>query len=60
MVGITLANPEAKAVQKQLMAARIIVNAVGDTILRCVPPLVVTQTDCDRVVEALRSALSGS
>ncbi|HLK58901.1 MAG TPA: acetylornithine transaminase [Chthonomonadaceae bacterium] len=58
MIGIELANPEAKAIQKHLMMNGVIVNAVGDTILRCVPPLIVTSTDCDRVVDALRNALN--
>ena len=57
MIGIEFVQPDAKAVQKQLMASGIIVNAVGDTILRCVPPLIVTQADCDHVVDALKAAL---
>ena len=57
MIGITLARPEAKSVQDHLMEAGIVVNAIGDTILRLVPPLVVTRADCDRVVETLQTIL---
>jgi acetylornithine/succinyldiaminopimelate/putrescine aminotransferase len=57
MVGMEFAVPIAKAILRQLFEAGIVVNAVGDTILRFVPPLVVTESDCDRVVQALRAAL---
>lgn len=56
MIGIELATPDARAVFQHLWHNGIIVNAVGDRIIRCVPPLVVTQADCDRVVDALRAA----
>ena len=56
MVGLEYVQPEAKHVAKHLLENGIIVNATGDHILRFVPPLVVTQADCDRVVEALRTA----
>jgi predicted acetylornithine/succinylornithine family transaminase len=57
MVGMEFAVPIAKAILRQLFEAGIVVNAVGETILRFVPPLVVTAADCDRVVQALRAAL---
>jgi len=57
MIGIELAIPIAKAILGCLLEAGIVVNAVGDTILRFVPPLVVTADDCNRVAEELRNAL---
>jgi len=57
MVGMEFAVPIAKAILRQLFEAGIVVNAVGETILRFVPPLVVSEADCDRVVAALRAAL---
>ncbi|HZT43629.1 MAG TPA: acetylornithine transaminase [Chthonomonadaceae bacterium] len=57
MIGIELARPEAKALQSRLLQSGLIVNAVGDLILRLLPPLVVTRADCDRAVEAVRGAL---
>jgi acetylornithine/N-succinyldiaminopimelate aminotransferase len=58
MVGVELAQPEAKAALKSLLEQGIVANAIGDTVLRFVPPLVVTAQDCDRVVAALQTALS--
>lgn len=58
MVALELAVPRAPEVRVALMEHGIIVNAVGDRILRMLPPLVVTEADCDRVVGALRQILS--
>jgi acetylornithine/N-succinyldiaminopimelate aminotransferase len=57
MVGLELSIPEAKRVQKEMLARGIVINAIGDTILRFVPPLVVTEADCDRVVQTLEEIL---
>jgi acetylornithine/N-succinyldiaminopimelate aminotransferase len=58
MVGVDLVEPTAKAVNQTLFSNGIVANATGDHTLRFVPPLTVTEADCERVVEALRSALS--
>lgn len=58
MVGVELANPDAKTIQKALLEQGIVINAVGDTILRFLPPLVVTESDCDRVVDSLADLLA--
>ena len=57
MVGIELTQPEAKSIQRRLLDGGLIVNAVGDLILRFLPPLVVTRADCDRAVAAIREAM---
>jgi acetylornithine/N-succinyldiaminopimelate aminotransferase len=59
MVGLELAVPQAKAVLMGLLARGIVANAIGDNILRFLPPLVVTEADCDRVTAALKEILSG-
>ena len=53
-----LAKPEARAVNRSLFDQGIVANATGDHTLRFVPPLVVTAADCDRVISALKTALS--
>ena len=60
MVGLQLTTPDAKAVHKYLMEAGIVANATSDSVLRFVPPLVVTTADCDRSSRRLsrRSARS--
>jgi predicted acetylornithine/succinylornithine family transaminase len=57
MTGMELAVPIAKRLFARLLEAGIVVNAVGDTILRFVPPLVISEQDCDQVARALRMAL---
>jgi predicted acetylornithine/succinylornithine family transaminase len=57
MVGLELSIPLAKAVLTNLLEQGIIANAIGDTVLRFLPPLIVTTKDCDRVVNAIRNAL---
>lgn len=58
MVALELTVPEARRVQRGLLERGVIVNAVGDAILRFLPPLVVTAAECDTVVEALRGELA--
>jgi predicted acetylornithine/succinylornithine family transaminase len=57
MIGVELVKPEAKAVLKSLLDQGIVANAIGDNVLRFVPPLIVTAADCDRVVAAIKIAL---
>jgi acetylornithine/N-succinyldiaminopimelate aminotransferase len=57
MIGVELAEPTAKAVLKGLLERGVVANAVGDTVIRFLPPLVVTESDCEQVVEALGETL---
>ena len=59
MIAVELVEPNAKAVHGRLLDSGIIVNAVGDHILRLLPPLTVTVGDCDVVTDALRVVLRG-
>lgn len=58
MVGVEFVHPEAKTLLKGLLEQGIVANAIGDTVLRFVPPLVVTTADCDRVADALHTTLA--
>jgi acetylornithine/N-succinyldiaminopimelate aminotransferase len=58
MIGMEFAVPSARLVMQTLLSQGVVINAVGDSILRFVPPLIVTASDCDRVVRALRDALA--
>jgi len=58
MLALELSVPEAKRVQLGLLERGVIVNAVGDSILRFLPPLVVTAEECDRVADAVRAELA--
>jgi predicted acetylornithine/succinylornithine family transaminase len=57
MIGLELAAPRAKEVFDRCMADGLIVNNVGDTILRLLPPVILTQAQADEALEILERAL---
>lgn len=59
MAALELSNPDtAKAVQQRLLARRIIINRTHDTVLRFLPPYIVTRPQIDRLVTELDAALA--
>ena len=57
MVGLELANPVARALHKGLMDRGIVTNAIGETVIRFVPPLVISEQDVDEALAAIRAIL---
>jgi len=57
MIGIDLARPVAGAVKAACLARGVLINSVGDSILRLLPALVITASQVDRGLEAIASAL---
>jgi len=57
MAALEFAAPCARQVQLDLLRGGIIVNAVGDSILRFLPPLTVTEEECLQVVGAISDRL---
>ncbi len=57
MIGVSLAAPDAKRVQAEALARGLILNAIGDDILRFLPPLVITQSDIDQAMDVLLAVL---
>ncbi|RJQ32998.1 MAG: acetylornithine transaminase [Actinobacteria bacterium] len=57
MVGIELKKPIAKEIVKKMMDEGILVNNIGDNIIRMLPPLIIEQADIDKVVDALLEIL---
>ncbi len=57
MVGVELSTADSKAVMQRCMEKGLILNAIGDSILRLLPPLVVTRSEVDRGVAILDSCL---
>lgn len=58
MIGIQLGDGSAQAVNARLYERRILANAIGDGILRVLPPLVITAAEIDEFVAGLRAALA--
>jgi acetylornithine aminotransferase/acetylornithine/N-succinyldiaminopimelate aminotransferase len=57
MIGIELNNISAKETVKKLMDMHYLVGAVGDSVLRVVPPLIITKEDAKDFADALKKCL---
>ena len=57
MLGIEFRTPVAKQVAARCLDEGLIINAIGDRILRFLPPLIVAKEDIDAAVEILERAL---
>lgn len=58
LLGLQLADESAKALQQSCVEAGLIVNAIGDGMLRLAPPLCVSAQECERAVETIAAALA--
>jgi acetylornithine/N-succinyldiaminopimelate aminotransferase len=59
MIGVDLKEPKAKAVFDACLAAGLVVNPVGDSILRLLPPVIVTDEQVSEGVGILETAIRG-
>lgn len=57
MLGVAFAKPVAKAIQTALFEKQYLVGAVGDSILRLAPPLILTQNQADDFIQTLETIL---
>jgi acetylornithine/N-succinyldiaminopimelate aminotransferase len=55
MVGVTLTAPLARQMRDEAMTRGLIFNAVGEDILRFLPPLICTRADVDEAMEILNA-----
>lgn len=60
MIGVELTEPEAKDVQTACFSNRLVLNAIGDTVLRLVPPLTITRDDVDEAICKLRLSVTAA
>ena len=58
MIGVELASPIAKGVKKACLEKGVLINTVGDSILRLLPAIVITSAQIDKGVEVIASALA--
>ena len=58
MIGVELEQPIAKQILTAMLSAGFVLNAVGDNILRLLPPLVITPAQIDRATFALKPILA--
>lgn len=58
MIGVEFAKEIAKDVQKALFDRKFLTGAIGTSVLRLVPPLIITKEDIDSFVSALKDVLA--
>ncbi len=57
MIGIELVQPDAKRVLNAAIERGLLMSAIGDHVLRIVPPLLITQADIDQALDVLAAVL---
>ena len=57
MVGVELTAPDAKRVLTEAMERGLLMSAIGDHVLRLVPPLIITQSDVDVAIDVLAAVV---
>ena len=60
MVGVDLVEPKAKAIFDACLEGGLVINQVGETILRVLPPVVVTREQIDAGASILEAAIRGA
>ena len=58
MIGIEFKNPIGKQVTSRLADKKYLVGAVGDSVLRIVPPLIITKSDVDEFVNVIAESVA--
>ena len=59
LLAVVLAQPDARAVEAACRVNGVLVNAIGDHVVRLAPPLVLTEEQADRACEVLATAVTG-
>ena len=57
LVGVELELPLAVAIKHECTRRKLLVTAIGDSIIRMVPPLIVNEQECDMAVEILEDSI---
>ena len=58
LVGVEFdGNVNAADVKHECLERKLLVTAIGSDIIRMVPPLILTETDCDKAVEIIKDAV---
>ena len=58
LVGVELSAPVGRAVLERCRERGLLVNGIGDHVLRFLPPLIVTETELDAAVDILTAAVA--
>ena len=56
MIGVELDSPNARKLMLKSLENGLVLNAVGDTVLRFLPPLIISTDDVDRAMDILQTS----
>lgn len=57
LVGVEFTDIDAVAVKHACFDRKLLITAIGSRVIRMVPPLIITEEDCDRAYEIIREAV---
>jgi acetylornithine/succinyldiaminopimelate/putrescine aminotransferase len=60
MIAVDLARPQAAWVKDECAARGLLINTVGDDMLRLLPPMVLTEREADRGIAILKAVLAAA
>lgn len=60
LVGVEFDAPLGKDIKHGCLHRKLLVTLIGNSVIRMVPPLIATQTDCDQAYEILKASVEES
>jgi acetylornithine/N-succinyldiaminopimelate aminotransferase len=57
MIGVEFDIPKAVEIKHNALDRKLMVTAIGDSIVRMVPPLIATKADCDAAFGILKESV---
>lgn len=57
LVGVEFDGVNAVEVKHKCFDRKLLITAIGESVIRMVPPLIITEADCDKAVEIIKEAV---
>ena len=56
-MGVEFDGVNAVEVKHKCFDRKLLITAIGESVIRMVPPLIITEADCDKAVEIIKEAV---
>ena len=57
MVGVEFTDLNSVEVKHACFDRKLLVTAIGSSVIRMVPPLIITESDCDKACDIIKEAI---
>lgn len=57
LVGVEFEDIDSVAVKHACFDRKLLITAIGSRVIRMVPPLIITESDCDKAYEIIKEAV---